>query len=308
MSRTNAHNLRLAIPLVLLSTVGYGLNPPFARFAFENGVPVLTSSLMRSLAVIVFTATLMAVARGGYFVPAHLRRHVFCMGLASTVMTLGYLSSVAFIPVPIATMIFFTFPIAILLVSPLIEGNKVPPKRLAMAFVAFGGLLLVIGPRFDALDWRGLVLAAMAMVGIASSFFIGRKISEISPITVGFWTHVISVPIILCVIVSFGGSAAISSLFDPFFSNSSAVASVVAMSVLYVVAYQFMLTCLRHAPASSVAPFYYIEPIISIIAAWLLLGQILEAEQVVGVIIVLLSLFGSAWVSRERPTRAHIEG
>ena len=307
MSQPAAYNLRIAIPLVLLSTIGYGLNPPFARYAFENGVPVLTSSLARSLALLAFTAILVTVMRSGFSVPAHLRKFVFLMGLCSAAMTLGYFSAVAFIPVPIATIIFFTFPIVILLVSPLIEGNRIAPKRLAMVFIAFGGLLLVIGPRFDSLDWRGLVLAGIAMLGVASSFFIGRKISEVSPNTIGFWTHIIGVPIIAVVIVIFGGSEAFSTLLDPFVSNSAAVFSVVAMSLLYVLAFQSMLSCLRHAPASAVAPFFYAEPVISIASSWVLLGQVLKPIQIVGFVILLIALFGSAWVGGERPTRSAVK-
>lgn len=299
MTSSTSTNFALAISFAFLSTLNYGLNPPAVRFAFEHGVPVLTSSFLRALAMVAFSGILIALTARTFHVPAHRRLPLFLLGLATASVSLCYLSAVAFIPVPIATTIFFTFPIVILLAAPLMEGEAVTIMRLALAGLAFIGLVIVLGPAANGLDWRGLVLASLAAFGAAGQFLSGRRIAdEVRPNTAAFWANLISVPAIACAVVFTGGLSGFGSVFEPFSDNTIALVAIAAICITYIFGFQFQMASLRHGPASTVAPFFYLEPIVSISLAAAFLGQKLQPVQYAGCALVFLALLGSAWVSR----------
>lgn len=304
MSGQTGTNVALAIGLAFISTAGYAINPAGVRFAFEHGVPVLTSSLCRVLAMVAFAGVMASIRPHGFYVPPHLRKPVCFLGLGTVIVSLGYMSAVAFIPVAIATILFFTFPLIILLLSPLLEGGKVPAIRIALAGLAFTGLAIVIGPVASGLDWRGVVLAGFAATGAATQFLSGRWIAGgVGPVTSSFWAHMISVPVVLAAIIIFSGPVSLDGFFAPFLSDRFASISIAVVCICYIIGFGFQMMSLHHASASVIAPFFYLEPLVTIALAALFLGQNLLPLQYVGAAIVLVALFGSAWVSRRPPGR-----
>ncbi|MGI9483227.1 MAG: EamA family transporter [Hyphomicrobiales bacterium] len=299
MTSKTSTNLALAITFAFLSTLNYGLNPPIVRLAFENGVPVLTSGLLRAVTMVVFASLFIFLTGRSFQVPNHHRLPVFLLGLATGAVSLCYLSAVAFIPVGIATIIFFTFPIILLLVSPLLEGESISPRRIGLAVLALIGLAIVLGPAFDGLDWRGVVLAVCAAFGATAQFLTGRHIADgVRPNTAAFWANLVSIPAIACAIFVVHGLLGFSDLLSPFEENSTAIFAVVLVCITYVFAFQLQMASLHHGPASVVAPFFYLEPIISISVAAVFLGQHLQPAQYAGGAIVFIALIGSAWVSK----------
>ena len=71
------------------------------------------------------------------------------LGLATALVGRLYLSSVAFIPVTVAVVVFYTFPILIVLASPFVEGTRLTPPLLGIAALALAGVVLVVGPAFE---------------------------------------------------------------------------------------------------------------------------------------------------------------
>jgi drug/metabolite transporter (DMT)-like permease len=86
------------------------------------------------------------------------------LGLASTLVGVAYISSIAFIPVTVAVVIFYTYPILIVLLSPMVDGGGRRPELLLIALVAFVGVACVVGPAFGTSTgaaWRLRPLASM---------------------------------------------------------------------------------------------------------------------------------------------------
>jgi len=64
---------------------------------------------------------------------------LFALGLGSTGVSICYLSSVAFIPITIAAVIFYTFPILIVVLSPIIDRKPLTFAMMAIVLAAFIG-------------------------------------------------------------------------------------------------------------------------------------------------------------------------
>jgi drug/metabolite transporter (DMT)-like permease len=118
---------RLGIICALSAAGFYGLVPNFVRGAFNNGIPPVEATLFRT-AVIALAFALVALSQGERLLVPRGARWIFAGQAAATlVVSVSYLASVQFIPVGLAVIIFFTFPVLIMLVSPIIEGRRPDP-------------------------------------------------------------------------------------------------------------------------------------------------------------------------------------
>jgi len=113
--------------------------------------------------------------------------------LAVAGVQLAFYASIERIPVSIALLIEYLAPVALLLVA--WARSRHTPHRVVLigAALAVGGLVLVIGPTGSgALDPVGLVLAAVAMIGVAFYYVVGdRTPAGVPPVTLAWSGFVI---------------------------------------------------------------------------------------------------------------------
>ena len=62
-----------------------------------------------------------------------------------------------------------------MLASPLVDGSRITGTLIAVAALAAMGVVLVVGPAFLGLDWRGLALAATASLATVVQFFAATR-------------------------------------------------------------------------------------------------------------------------------------
>ena len=185
----------LGIACALAAAALYGFVPNMVRAGFENGVPPVESTFFRTATVgIVFA--IIAVLRGeALHLPRPALGSFAVQCVATLVISVGYLASVQFIPVGLAVIIFFSFPVLIMLAAPLIEGHSPGLARIGIAVFAFAGLGVAVGPSFNDLDIRGILLAAAAAVACVLQFFSGRSISTyMTPTVFGSLVHLTILP------------------------------------------------------------------------------------------------------------------
>ena len=133
-----------------------------------SGVSV---ALYRVVAMFMVAALIAVIWRQRPVIAAGEGRAILALALGGAGVGIGYMSAVAFIPVSVAVVIFFTFPILIVLLSPLVDGGGMRGSLLVLAAIAFTGVALVIGPGIGALDWRGVALAGLASISATLQFF-----------------------------------------------------------------------------------------------------------------------------------------
>jgi drug/metabolite transporter (DMT)-like permease len=287
-----------ALPGILCALTAaalYGAIPNFTRAAFDNGVPPVESTFFRTSLIAVVFAIVAILQSQSFRVPRAAWPSLTLQAIATFVISVGYLASVQFIPVGLAVIVFFTFPVIVLLCAPLAEGHAPDFVRIGVAVMAFIGLAIAIGPGFDTLDWRGLALAAAAALGAAMQFFSGRAISRyLQPTVFGSLVHVIIWPATLAVAL-YAGDGKIA-FFPGGSANQSGVLFMVALGAIYVFAYLIQMLSLRFAPASTVAPFFNLEPVVTTVIASLLLGERLSLNQYAGGALVLAALVLSGQV------------
>ena len=287
----------LGIACALGAASLYGLVPNFVRLAYQNAVSPIESTLFRTLVIAVVFAVIAVIQRERLAVPKGAMPSFIGQAISTFFVSVAYLGSVQFIPVGLAVIIFFLFPVLIMLLAPLVEGRNPGLLRLGIAVVAFAGLAIAVGPSFNGLDLRGIVLAALAAAGAALQFFSGRSISRyMAPAAFGSLVHLVILPPIVGIALYAGDGNLRFLPGGP--ATSAGLLFMSGVAAVYVVAYMVHMLSLRFAPASTVAPFFNLEPVVATAVASVVLGERLQNNQYAGGGLVLAALVASSFIGR----------
>lgn len=289
----------LGIACALGAAALYGFVPNLVRAAYVNGVPPVESTFFRTSVVAVLLG-IVAVVRGDSFaIPRAALTSFLGQALATLIISVGYLASLQFIPVGLAVIIFFTFPVLIMLAAPLIEGHSPGLPRIVIAVFAFAGLAVAVGPSFHSLDIRGILLAVGAACACVLQFFSGRSMSRhMTPAVFGSLVHATIWPATLLIALAVGGGTI--GFFPGGSVTQLGLGFLSGVGLLYVFAYLIHMTSLRFAPASTVAPYYNLEPVVTTAVAALFLGERLAINQYAGGGMVLAALVASSFIGLKK--------
>ena len=275
--------MRAGIALALVSAAGYGLNIVTAQIASTVGISGALMVFYRVFVMLACIAAVLLVVRRSLAVDKGERTPLLVFGLSSSVIGTAYLSSVAYLPVSVAAVIFYLFPIFIVLVEPLVERTRIQPARLGIALVAFIGVALVVGPRFESLDPRGLALAFGAAVGATIQFYAAARMPRTNIVAKLFWGHILVLPGVIATLV----------WMDGFRSPEMFALAPVAVAITllaYVVSIALQLMSLSRIPAVVAGLTFCAEPLFASAFAALILGERLVAWQYAGAGLVLMAI------------------
>ena len=175
------------IVLVLLAAVCFGMVPSLARLAYEGGTDVLTLTALRIWFMAAALAILLFLRRQSLMMPPRPRLVSLALGLTLVGTSIGMLGAVRFIPVAMAVLTFYTYPLIVGLVSRITERAALSAWQVGSLVAAFGGLALALSVSFDSLDLRGLALAALASISVAIQILVGGAVTRrAAPILVTF--------------------------------------------------------------------------------------------------------------------------
>ena len=272
----------------------YGLAPPFTRLAFSHGAPPLETMAWRVCALVVVFSIVALMWRVSLRIPVQARSAQVAMAISTGMISVGYLGSVQFIPVALAVIVFFTFPIIILLLSPILEGRSLSIKRLCIALLAFFGLAIAIGPDLGKLNPVGLGLAVMASFGATMQFFSGRALADKMPsIAFGLISHAALLPLAVLVVVM-SGDGQIVTLSSWASISMTGWFAIAIVAGTYSLAFFCQMAAVRHTAPSLIAPYFNVEPVTAIVVAAILLDEVPGTNQFVGGGLVLLALIAAS--------------
>jgi drug/metabolite transporter (DMT)-like permease len=141
----------------------FSVNTVCARLAFESGADAPTSNAVRFTFTVLVLLLVAALRRKRPTLTRRQRLAAMALGVPFFVASSGYLGSIQYIPVSVAVLVLYTYPILVGLIAPLTEGERLGPLRLGALLTAFLGLALALGVQAHTQpDWRGLGLAFLA--------------------------------------------------------------------------------------------------------------------------------------------------
>jgi drug/metabolite transporter (DMT)-like permease len=266
---------------------------PFSRISYDSGATPLTIVTLRTAAFVLVALILLVIRRQRLRLSRRGLINTLWLSITAYGMSVGYLSSVAFIPVSLAVLILYTNPLLAGLMSALSGRERLSLGKSAAILVAFVGLAFAIGPTFDVLDWRGIAWALAASLSVAAtSVFGGRALAQDPPLTMSFFTNLWLLPLVL-LLGPFTGSWGLPG------SALGGLAAAGAVSC-YITGYLLWFLALRRITGMQVAMMMNIEPVVTIAFAVIVLGERLTPVQYGGVVATILALMAFSLGSRRR--------
>jgi drug/metabolite transporter (DMT)-like permease len=153
----------------IVAAVSFSLTDTFAKVALINGADVLTLSTFRSVVVLCFMAVWFRMTDKPP-APATPRQRWIALGVGLLFcgIVFGLYKAIQYLPVSIAILSYFVYPLATGLIGALLGIDNVSWRGIAAATVAFLGLALTVGA-----EPGGIVLAGLALAGMAACCRVG---------------------------------------------------------------------------------------------------------------------------------------
>lgn len=279
---------RLGVGLGLTAATGLGLAIAVSRFAYDGGTSGLTLSCTRSgimaLGVLLFCGV---TGRGLHMAKADVLNCIG-IGVLTALMFYGNVGSVEFIRVGLAALLFFTYPPMIAVLNILVVRERVTPLKLGCLLSAFLGLSLMLGVSFISVDLRGVCLSLMAAISCAwHAVWLSRRLRHLDPLAVTAYMSVVAALVLLGLNLVTGGFHWPRSTVG--WAGFAGVVLLQGSSVpIYIISIG-LIGALKSGMITN------LQPVVSIVAAFLLYGETLTPVQLIGGIMVLAAVWVMQW-------------
>ena len=280
---TDRSSVPLGSIIATCSAITFGVLTTLGRLAYDGGSNPLTVVLLRLVTFIVIVGALLLLLRRPGRLPRRALLGTLWMAVTLAMVSLGYLGSVAFIPVSLAALILYSFPLLVGMIAAAAGRERMTIAKAVALLTAFIGLGLALGLGIESLDWRGVACAMVAALGMALTVTFGGEVMRAEDtLVMNFYTN-------LWLLIGLAAyMAAAGGFLLP--STGLGVIGAAGVCVTYVGGFVSLFVSLRMISPVRLAALFNIEPLVTVVAAWLLLGEVLGVMQLIGAALVLGSI------------------
>ena len=271
--------------LALISAISFALNVPFVALVYEHGGNIHAVNLVRPWFFLLCVGVWLFATQSSLRIAIKPLLLCLAVGMAFMVEFYGVHSAIQFIPVGLAILVLYIYPIIVTVVTGIMERRS-PPLMMMLAMIAvFVGLAFALRTSTDSFDWRGIAFAFAATVGmcvvvmVSSVAMRGQKRSVVM-------AYALAGAALVMGLIVVGGAPVV------FPDSAVGMASLLAATVLYALA-----TVLLFLAVSMIGPlgFAVIDntvPVWAILFGFLILGETLTGLQYFGAFLVVAGVTG----------------
>lgn len=199
--------------------------------------------------------------------------------------------AVTLIPLAQVFALEFTFPLWVLVLSPLILGERLTPVRAFAAILGFIGILIVARPSPETIN-PGVIAAAASAIFFALSIMFTRRLTRTETVAcILFWLTFLQA--IMGVIAVFWDGAVT-------LPTARTLPWLVLIGLAGLAAHFCMTNALAIAPATVVMPIDFIRlPAIAVIG-FLVYGEALDVWILVGALVIFAGNYLNIWTETRR--------
>lgn len=267
----------------LTAAVSFSIADVLLKVVFASGMDVLSLASLRGVLVVIFFALWLRIAP-----PArrHTRRErwiALAIGLGFSVTMFGLLQSVALLPVSIAILAYFIYPLLTGLAGAATGVDRVGWRALLAALTAFIGLGLMLGFHLEDLAPLGLASAFIAAIARVATLLATRAWLFQADARVTTWYSMVpSTGVYLIALAIIGGFT--------YPASAGGWAAFAGVSVTTTLS-----TLLIYISTNRIGPFrtaliMNLEPLLTTLLSMALLGETLSMVQMLGAAIMIASL------------------
>lgn len=282
----------MGIIVVLSVGVCFALSNTLAGLAYTGGAnPLSVSTTRYFLPALILLVILLSTGK-----PVRLPRRdgltACALGLVTAVYSWSMLAAIEVMPLSLAVLIFFLFPLITSFLVVLLGWERLRPMTIVAAIVAFLGLALALGVGGTTLNPVGIALAGVGALGLAIVSVVSSRVirsGDARQVTL----HIV-------------GTAALTFLTVTLFrgefllpETTAAWWGFVGNNFLFAAAIIGYFKGIEMIGPVRTTVFSYIEPVAAAAAAFVVLGQQLAPLQLVGLLVVIGALIAAG----RRPRR-----
>ena len=275
----------------LVAGILFGLIGPTTKIAYNAGASVPIAIFLRYAVATIIILPFLPYQKNLFDVFKKNLKYFISISVGSIFLTLGLLTSVKFIEVSLTILIFCLYPIYVLIYSIIVDKEKILLSVKILFLITFIGIIMVLGPSFKVINLLGVTLAIVASLGATSMIIINQKMSSkgISPIPINIFINMFNVIFFFIVLKIF------FSLDFDFPINIFLL--ILIPSICYSFALLSQLIAIPKIGQSYTALFLYLEPVVGVLGAVFLLKENLQIYQIVGAVIVIISLLSASYIT-----------
>ena len=283
----------LGIGFHLAPGVFFGIIGPVTKTAYNLGAGVGLAIFLRYIVALLIVAPLIPYQKNLIKTYRDNFTNFLLITIASIMLTTGLLISVTYINVSLTIIIFCTYPIIVLSISIFITKEKIKNLIKFLFITTFFGLFLALSPSSESLKVQGIAFALIASLGASIMIVTNQTMSKknISPIQINIFINFFNTIFFFIIL----------SIFFKIDIDVSLNAFLILLipSCSYAIALFLQLLAIPRIGQTNTALFLYLEPITGIFGAVLILNEQLSTIQLLGTVIVLVSLAASTFVTRK---------
>lgn len=281
--RERVAKLDPAFVLVILASIGFGLNPLFARLAYADGISPSAALFWRMCGLTLLTMPLLVSA---------LRKRVvmlrgLCLGAGMAVGTLSYFKALAVLPVATAAMVYYTYPLFTVLIGWLGRGRKPCGRTLLSVAAVLAAVGLIVTPQGLA-EEQLVALLACFLAPLAFALLLHGHVAWMSDAAILERNATTSVGhmIVLVPAAFVFGDGNVMAASQAGWLAVLGLATVAALLPQVCLAYGTVL-----AGAERTAIAGSTELVVAVITGWLILGESVRPMAVFGVLLLTAAVF-----------------
>ena len=267
------------LALIALSTLAYGVQPIFGKVAYAAGVTPLPLLAWRYLIALVCLALLERGPRP----PLRVRLRLWGIGSVFVFNSVAYFMALDALPASVTALVLFSYPVIVALFAALAGVEPLTWRSLLAALGAFAGCALTAGglELSAGLPVRGVAWALAAAVVYAGYVVLSSRFGHGVPARV-LALHVVQVSALLCVVFAVLGPGLALPREPRAWLSVAAIALV--STVVSMIAFLAGMALVGPSRASVLAS---LEVLVTLVLAFLLLGERLSPLQWAGAALIL---------------------
>lgn len=287
MTTIGRHSALSGIAVVLLAAVCISLSNVLTPVVYRTGTTVSALLVARFFVFPCLCFAWLKLQGTPMHMTGRERMISFAAGLFYMTGHGCLIGSFAALPVSLAILVFFTFPLVTLLMEAVLDGRPPDLLRLICIAAALAGLTVALQVDFTALSGTGMALAAAAAVCVAIAFVCtGRTLGHLDSTLMTF--HMAISGLALALIY-----AGVSGSFSLHITSPAYAFTFVAAVLAFNAAFLAMYVGVSRIGASRTAMLMNMEPVFTIALAVVALGEGLTATQTFGAAIVIAAVIGA---------------
>lgn len=266
----------MAAAMLVFGTIGL--------FVKNIGFPSSFISFARAVIGSIFIALFMLISRHGLDKKAVLKnlKLLIPSGIAMAFNWICLFESYRFTGVAVGTLCYYMAPVIVVILSPIFLKEKLTAINVSSVLAAVVGAVLISGVvSGSAKSAKGILLGLAAAALYGTVVMINKFVKNLSPIETTFvqlsTAAVTMIPYIL-----------LTEDVTTFVFDRRSVIFTLIVGVFHTgIVYMIYFSSVQKIPAQTTAVFSYIDPVTAIILSAVVLGERLDAVQLIGTFLIL---------------------